>query len=175
MYYYWARSLSWTCHKRGRTREFAIKIINERSAKIQSKENLISCSLIAHRWSVIFEKMKFHPVLVTPTNQTISDFYEPFEMKLWNVWRDLISNSFLSTPAEDDSSSKLLLVCSSFKDDPRLNCFSIFPDCDPNREFSCNDGSCIPATDRCNRHEDCPAGDDEAGCGKLTALSVISQ
>lgn len=39
-----------------------------------------------------------------------------------------------------------------------------FPVCDPVREFECKNGLCIPAADRCNQYEECPAGEDEEGC-----------
>lgn len=42
----------------------------------------------------------------------------------------------------------------------------VLSECDPEREFTYNDGSCIPDADKCNKEEDCPGGEDEEDCGK---------
>lgn len=59
----------------------------------------------------------------------------------------------------DRSSFKGILVHISF-----FSC--LFADCDPDHEFTCHDGTCIPLEDKCNDNEDCQNGEDEDDCGK---------
>lgn len=44
--------------------------------------------------------------------------------------------------------------------------FLLVSECDPDSEYTCNDGTCIPSADRCNRIDDCQEGEDEEQCGK---------
>lgn len=36
------------------------------------------------------------------------------------------------------------------------------------RHYSCKSGECISGNKRCDRHHDCPEGDDEEGCSKYS-------
>lgn len=42
-------------------------------------------------------------------------------------------------------------------------------DCDFTKSYMCADGkTCVPKMYLCNNNTDCPGGDDETDCGKLT-------
>ena len=38
------------------------------------------------------------------------------------------------------------------------------PECDPDTEYTCDDGTCIPVEKMCDFVNDCPTGDDEETC-----------
>lgn len=88
------------------------------------------------------------------------------ERKTFILFWSLTSNIFsLSYLTYQKATRKFLLI---------LLFAVLISDCDPDSEYACPDGSCIPAVDKCNRIEDCPGGEDEADCGELNLHSFIS-